>query len=138
MMPGDDMTISPEAQASFRRLMAEAPTGDLQPRSIPSVSPEQLARLLDNTVLESGEGGTSSEPSPDPLNEGDCACGGVELPPEMLLPMAWEIPRGELSQKALHIVRLFGLHTTRLSEADQDRIIALFNDILGIRPLRRP
>jgi len=67
-------------------------------------------------------------------DDGECCTAGgfdLELPKSFL--MAWDVPRYEIDEKSLYILRLTGLHLLKMSETDKDRVVDLLRDILQIK-----
>ena len=53
------------------------------------------------------------------------------------IPVAWELPADELTDKSLHVLRLIGLHLHKMTEQDHDKLIFLLNEILEIKPFKK-
>jgi len=72
------------------------------------------------------------------MDEDYCLAGsGKPLPESMIRPSAWELPREEIDDKSLHILRLIGFHVTSMKDENKDKIINLLNEILEIKPLKK-
>lgn len=69
--------------------------------------------------------------------EGSCLAGGSGLPEHLRLDVIefTNYPEDDLS---IHILRLVSLHLKTMSDADKEKLIDTFNEILGIWRLKPP